>query len=70
MPASDFQSLRIQSDDACNSSARWTLFAEFLEKGVIRRARLHSAFLSRENDLHFAAACCDAIQRDSLPLTT
>lgn len=70
MPASDFQSLRMQSDDAGNSNAQWTLFAEFLEKGVIRRARLHSAFLSRENDLHVAAACCDAIGRDSLPLTT
>jgi hypothetical protein len=70
MPASDFQSLRVRNDDEGNNCAQWQLFAEFLEKGVIRRARLHSAFLRRENDLSLAAACCDAIERDSLPLTT
>jgi hypothetical protein len=57
-------------DDQGISTAQWTLFAEFLEKGVIRRARLHSAFLRREHDLDIAAACCVTIERDSLPLTT
>ena len=70
MPASDYQALCVRYDDENNCSAQWTLFAEFLEKGVIRRARLQCAFLRRENDLDLAAACCDAIERDSLPLTT
>jgi hypothetical protein len=70
MPASDYQSLQVRNDDNGNWNVQWTLFAEFLEKGVIRRARLHGAFLRRENDLDLAAACCEAIERDSLPLTT
>jgi len=70
MPASDFQSVRTQRDDEGNCRVQWELFAEFLEKGVIRRARVHGAFLRRENDKETAAACCEAIERDSLPLTT
>jgi hypothetical protein len=48
----------------------WRLFSEFLEKGVIRRARVHAAILPRQNDLEIAAACCAAIDRLELPLTT
>ncbi|HVT26867.1 MAG TPA: hypothetical protein VHE81_02505 [Lacipirellulaceae bacterium] len=51
-------------------SLEWHLFADFLEKGVIRRARVHTALLRRENDLQTAAACCAAARRLQLPLTT
>jgi hypothetical protein len=70
MPTSDFREVRVRSAHGPDSHVQWELFAEFLEKGVIRRARLHSAFLQRENDLELAAAYCTAIERDSLPLTT
>jgi hypothetical protein len=53
-----------------NYGVQWQLFSEFLEKGVIRRARVHGAFLRREGDVETAAACCDALERESLPLTT
>jgi hypothetical protein len=48
----------------------WRLFAEFLEKGVIRRARIHGAIVPRDNDVEIAAACCKAIDGLELPLTT
>jgi hypothetical protein len=69
MPAGDFQAVRASSG-ANGSTLEWRLFAEFLEKGVIRRARLHAAMLPRENDLDIAAACCAAIDKLELPLTT
>jgi hypothetical protein len=50
--------------------ANWRLFAEFLEKGVIRKARVHAAFIERENDCEVALECCRAIERSPLPLTT
>ena len=68
MPASDFRKL-----DVCREGGgwrvRWEVFGEFLEKGVIRRARLQSAFLRREDDLQIATACCEAMEQSSLPLT-
>lgn len=70
MPASDFQLVRVERDAQGFCSIRWTLFADFLEKGVIRKARLQGAFLPRENDLQLAAACCSLLKHDSLPLTT
>jgi hypothetical protein len=70
MPASDFRALTIRyiSDGACQTS--WELFADFLEKGVIRRARMQSIFLPRENDLAVAAELCQEIDKRRLPLTT
>ena len=50
--------------------AVWRLFSEFLEKGVIRRARVHGAILPRENDVELALECCRAIEQSPLPLTT
>jgi hypothetical protein len=50
--------------------ANWGLFAEFLEKGVIRRARVHGALLPRKNDLELALECCRALVQIPLPLTT
>jgi hypothetical protein len=50
--------------------ATWQLLTEFLEKGVIRRARVHAALLPRENDIELAIECCRAVERIPLPLTT
>jgi hypothetical protein len=50
--------------------AVWRLFSEFLEKGVIRRARVHGAILPRENDVELALECCRGIEQSPLPLTT
>lgn len=69
LPSSDFQSLRITSNTNRGCDATWTLFADFLEKGVIRRARLYAAFLPRESDLEIAAKCCEAVEHIELPLT-
>jgi hypothetical protein len=52
-----------------NASIEWALFADFLEKGVIRRARVHAAFLPRECDVDLAIECCAAIEQSPLPLT-
>lgn len=70
VPASDFRTAQAGRCENGNCRAEWRMFAEFLEKGVIRRARLHGAFLRGENDLDVAVACCRAIERESLPLTT
>lgn len=69
MAPSDFHDVAVRPD-ANGSSIEWRLFADFLEKGVIRRAQVHAAFLPRENDIEHAVACCDATQRLELPLTT
>lgn len=70
MPASDFRELTVRhgADGACRT--QWKLFADFLEKGVIRRARLQAAFLPRQDDVELAAACCQALEGRPLPLTT
>jgi hypothetical protein len=70
MPASDFRQLAIRqaADGTCEIT--WELFADFLEKGVIRRARLQSALVPRENDVVAASALCQAIDHQRLPLTT
>ena len=69
MPTTDFRQLAIDHDKSTIGS-RWQLFGEFLEKGVIRRARLQSLFLPRENDVQLAAEACQSIERRPLPLTT
>jgi len=70
MRSSDFNALDVANDGTGSYRINWALFGEFLEKGVIRRARAFSAFLPRTNDLELAAACCDMLKLDSLPLTT
>jgi hypothetical protein len=69
MPTSDFRRLSVERDDH-QAHSNWELFSEFLEKGVIRRARLQAMFLPREDDVQIAAECCQAIERRPLPLTT
>jgi hypothetical protein len=69
MPAGDFHAIRPRPGEK-GMMFEWRLFAEFLEKGVIRRARVHTAIVPRENDIEIAAACCKAIDSLELPLTT
>jgi len=70
MPPSDFRELRLSwsADGSCH--AAWLLFADFLEKGVIWRARLQSLLMPRKKDVELAQACCRAIDQRPLPLTT
>jgi len=70
MPASDFRELSVRHDAGRGYRAEWHLFADFLEKGVIRRARLQCAFLPRKNDVQLSFACCAAMNQRPLPLTT
>jgi hypothetical protein len=69
MPTSDIRQLEIRRGGP-GCMARWELFSEFLEKGVIRRARVQSVFLPREDDVHLAAKCCRMLASRPLPLTT
>jgi hypothetical protein len=68
--ASDFCQLFVQRDVERTCQTRWELFAEFLEKGVIRRTRLQAIFLPRTADLELAKAWCRRIAARPLPLTT
>jgi hypothetical protein len=68
--ANDFRQLRIARTDGGVWRSDWELFAEFLEKGVIRRARLQAAFLPRENDVGLATVLCRGLESRPLPLTT
>jgi hypothetical protein len=70
MASSDFRELGFAPSASDESIAEWHLFADFLEKGVIRRARVHAALLSRKNDVELAVECCRAIEKCPLPLTT
>jgi hypothetical protein len=68
--ASDFQQLEVSPAGADLSQARWRLFSEFLEKGVIRRAQIHAALLPREQDIELATSLCERLMSRPLPLTT
>jgi len=70
MPTSDFRQLAVGRTANGAIQSQWELFAEFLEKGVVRRARLQSLFVPRENDVQLVAECCQAIANRPLPLTT
>ena len=69
MQAGDFHAVALRPEGS-GAAFEWRLFAEFLEKGVIRRARVHAAMVPRDNDVEIAAACCNAIDGLELPLTT
>jgi len=70
-PASDFREVRVSPahDESEGAKLEWQLFDEFLEKGVIRRARVHAFFLPREDDVRLAAECARALATRPLPLT-
>lgn len=55
----DFAGIELSQSDGTFQPVelRHPLFAESLEKGVIRRARIRLAILPRENDLALATAC-------------
>ncbi len=69
VPATDFRQLRFHRSSTGEMSAKWELFADFLEKGVIRRARVYGVLLPREGDIELALECCAAVQQIPLPLT-
>lgn len=48
---------------------KWNVFDDFLEKGVILRARVHAALLPRESDLELAVQCVEESRQFKLPLT-
>lgn len=66
---SDFQSLTLSSQADNVVELRYALFGQFLEKGVILRARRRGIFLARETDMHDARAACQAFMESYLPLT-
>jgi len=67
--SSDFCEATVSSNDDGTASVTWHLFSEFLEKGVIRRARVNAALLPAEKDIELAIECCAAIEHFPLPLT-
>ncbi|HEX4415619.1 MAG TPA: hypothetical protein VH107_18445 [Lacipirellulaceae bacterium] len=69
MPSTDFQQLKCSSGPRGKAFVQWHLFSEFLEKGVIQRARVHGALLPSENDIQMAIECCSAFMNSPLPLT-
>jgi len=66
---SDFQSLQLTSQADNVMELRYALFGQFLEKGVILRARRRGVFLSRASDVEQASAACQAFVESYLPLT-
>ncbi len=67
---SDFGNLVVRRTDDGEIQTEHRLFASFLEKGVIRRARLRGVLLERKGDVEAAAAWYQALVSDRLPLTT
>ena len=68
----DFTGLEVswKTSDPPASTARFLLFDEPLEKGVIRRGRLRSMVLPRADDLATAQACYHSFVDSAIPLTT
>jgi len=66
----DYLAVRSRPDSHGNILSEWRLFAEFLEKGVIRRACVNSALVPQENDIELAVECSRAMENLPLPLTT
>jgi hypothetical protein len=70
MPANDFRDAAVcsRAERICRTS--WRLFADFLEKGVIWRARMQSLIVPSGNDVELTIAYCRAMDQRPLPLTT
>lgn len=66
----DFHSLHVQRETRGTWSTEWQLLGQFLEKGVIRRARMQAVILPRQNDINLAAECCSAFTTSDIPLST
>jgi hypothetical protein len=68
----DFAGLEVswRTSDPPASTARFLLFDEPLEKGVIRRGRLRTMVLSRADDLATAQTHYQSFVESAIPLTT
>lgn len=66
----DFHRLTVEQVESSNARAEWRLFGEFLEKGVIRRARMRGVWLPRDRDLERAIECYRDFAESKIPLTT
>lgn len=69
VPASDFCARSAQGMATREPYIAWHLFAEFLEKGVIRKARAYAAIVPTAHDIELAIECATAIDQSPLPLT-
>ena len=65
---SDFQEIRVEQTSG-QARIMWQLLGQFLEKGVIRRARMQAAWLLREDDERAATKCYQAFAMSEAPLT-
>ncbi len=70
MLPSDYCAVKIEPEVRGKHRVNWELFAEFLEKGVIRKARLNAVLLPRQHDIALATACYAEFAAQPLPLTT
>jgi hypothetical protein len=66
----DAADLFVAPGEAGTQQSCWRLFGSFLEKGVIRRARLRADLLPREHDVAMATRCLAAFRDSAIPLTT
>ena len=66
----DFSELIVTTTEDNHFQTEHRLFADFLEKGVIRRARLRGVLLERSGDLEAAADWYQSLVNDRLPLAT
>ena len=67
---SDYCGVELSRSDRGGLRLTWRLFSHFLEKGVIRRGRLCSMLVPRDNDAHHAVRCYRNFVASELPLTT
>lgn len=66
---SDFQGAEIAKADG-GLEIEFSLFPEFLEKGVIRKGRIQALFMPRADDLAHALAAHERLANSPAPLTT
>ena len=66
----DFRSLCVKRESGGTWSTAWKLLGQFLEKGVIRRARMQAALLPRHDDVNLAVDCCSEFTASEIPLST
>ncbi len=69
-PREDSSVQELTTSQAGEQTVSRQLFSHFLEKGVIRRARLFAALAPAQLSLEQARAICQEFQRIELPLTT
>lgn len=67
---SDYCGVELSRSDRGRLRLTWQLFSHFLEKGVIRRGRLCSMLVPRDNDAQHAVQFFRDFLASELPLTT